>query len=191
MWKIQNSNDQQPFDDKHWTKLEIISGGEEYSAKQNRFDFQEYEYSFSNFTSSTSVDATFTTENGNNIIAVENGGVDANSAITTDDVIKISSPLFPENYQLFSVEAVDASTVTLSEPVSNVNIVGEGFVVDVMDSAESGFRNPDNYNSVSYFTEEGVKYDTYNRVAIKIVMLAESRRLVPRVDDYRVIGVTA
>jgi hypothetical protein len=94
---------------------------------------------------------------------------------------------------LFAVDSVHTAnqTITLTESVSNNNIVGEGFVVSTLDAAETGYRNPDNYNAVRYFNTGGTPYDTYNRVAIKIVLLANDRKLVPKVDDYRVIGVTA
>lgn len=188
--KIQNNADQQPFDDKHWTKLEIISGADQYSDKSNRFDYRELEFSFSNYSTSTDLSGTFTTTLDSDEITTTTANVEL---VTATDVIKVQSPLFPENYQLYSVESVNAAanSITLSQPVSNVNIVGEGFIVSVMDSTESAFRNPDNYNAVSYFTENGDKFDNYNKVAIKIVMLAESRRIVPKVDDYRVVAVTA
>ena len=82
-------------------------------------------------------------------------------------------------------------TITLSNPISNNNIVGEGFKVDVIEATQAAFKNPDNYDIARYYNSQGEMFDTYNRMAVKIVLLADDRKLVPKVDDYRVIGVTA
>jgi len=189
--KIHNNADPDAFDDKQWTKLERTVGDDKFSKAGSLRDYKEMEFSFANTTATTLLSGTFTTTLNNNVIT--GFGHDLTNEITVDDVIKISSPLFPENYQLFAVDSFDnaAGTITLTENVSNNNIVGEGFEVSKLDAAQTAYRNPDNYNAVRYFNEAGSPYDTYNRVAIKIVLLASDRKLVPKVDDYRVIGVTA
>lgn len=187
--KIQNSADPDAFDDKQWTKLEAVSGGDQYSKVESPYDYKEIEFGFATTTSSVNQVGTYTTELANNIIV---GSSDSDpDLIAANDVIKISSPLFPENYQVFSVETSNTTTITLSEPISNNNIVGEGFIVSKLDAPQTVFKNPDNYNAARYYNSEGTPYDTYNKVAIKLVLLADSRKLVPKVDDYRVIGVTA
>lgn len=189
--KIHNNADPDAFDDKQWTKLERTVGDDKFSKAGSLRDYREMEFSFANTTATTQLSGSFTTLINNNVIT--GFGTDLANEITVDDVIKISSPLFPENYQLFAVDSFDngAGTITLTENVSNNNIVGEGFEVSKLDAAQTAYRNPDNYNAVRYYNEAGTPYDTYNRVAIKIVLLAADRKLVPKVDDYRVIGVTA
>ena len=190
--KIHNNADPDAFDDKQWTKLERTVGDDKFSKAGSLNDYKEMEFSFANTTATTEKAGTFTTVLNSADITGESGTTDV-STVSTDDIIKISSPLFPENYQLFAVDSVHTAnqTITLTESVSNNNIVGEGFVVSTLDAAETAYRNPDNYNAVRYFNTAGTPYDTYNRVAIKIVLLASDRKLVPKVDDYRVIGVTA
>ena len=190
--KIHNNADPNVFDDKQWTKLDVISGADKFSKSDSPYDYREMEFSFANTTTTTDLAGTFTTTLNSADITGESGTTDV-STVSLDDIIKISSPLFPENYQLFAVDSVHTAnqTITLTESVSNNNIVGEGFAVSTLDAAETGYRNPDNYNSVRYFNASGTPYDTYNRVAIKIVLLADDRKIVPKVDDYRVIGVTA
>lgn len=84
-----------------------------------------------------------------------------------------------------------AGEITFNSPVANVNLQGTGFKVDTLVSNNSAFKNPDNYGIIRYFNEAGAVLDTYNSVAIKVVLRSEERRLVPKVDDIRVIGVTA
>jgi hypothetical protein len=82
--------------------------------------------------------------------------------------------------------------LTLTEPVTNINIGGDDSVrVDKVFPQNIGFNNPNNFNTVRYFDSTGAHYDTYSTVAVKIVLLSDNAYVVPRVDDYRVIGVSA
>ena len=111
------------------------------------------------------------------------------------DVIRIYSPLFPtENYGIFSVKARTSGAdteVQLSSNVANNNIVGAGLKIDKLTTPRTGFNNKENLNIVRYFGSSGEIYDTYSGVAIKTVLLSNSDTTVPKVDDYRVIGVSA
>lgn len=190
--KIQNDDDPDEFEDKQWTKLGVVSGADSFSNKNNRFHYVEMEFGLSNFTAaSETLDGTFTTEVGNNIIQGDSS-VDL-SGVSNTDVVRVYSPLFNDNYNLFPVISANNTSkqITLGSAISNNNIEGEGFKVDVQLASEAAFKNPDNYNVARYYNAAGVGFDTYNRVAIKLVLTAESSALVPKVDDYRVIGVTA
>ena len=189
--KIINSLDPAPFDDKNWTELQRISGENLFSAENNKNDYKEYEFEIPTMPpSQDTVDGYITTSQDSTAIT----GIETNftSLISAGDIIKLYSEEFPDNYQIFSVATVTNDTsLTLNEPVANVNIVGEGFKIDTLQTPYTAFKNPDNYGICRYYDEDGVPYDTYNEVVIKIVMLANSRSLVPRIDDYRVIGVSA
>ena len=192
--KIINSSDPDAFDDKQWTKLVLINGGSEFSNKEELYDYRELEFTWPDFPDyELKLDGTFTTNVGDTTVQIESANNTQIDALTSGDIIRIYSPLFDDTYQLFSVNSANstAGTITLNEPVSNTSLEGDGFLIETVKAQESAFRNPDNYNICRYFNSRGTIYDTYNKVAIKIVLLAESRKLVPKVDDYRVIAVSA
>jgi hypothetical protein len=190
--KILNDNDPAPFDDKSWTELTLTSGQNEFSSNENFADFREYEFGFPAFPpTATTLLGVIETEQGNaTIIGV---GTNFTSTLVAGDVIRIYNSLFADiNYGVFSVSTVTNDTqLVLSEPVTNVNIVDSGLKIDTLATPYTAFNNADNLNIVRYFGAEGQSYDTYSTVAIKTVLLAEDRTVVPRVDDYRVIGVSS
>lgn len=190
--KLQNGADGDNFIDKHWTRLATLTGGQSFSDATSPYDYVELEFGLQDYTaSSAELDGSFTTVLGSAVIT---GDASTNvAAVSADDVIRIYSPLFEDNYQLFAVDSVNAVSqqITLSNNVANNNIVGEGFKVAVMEASQAAFKNPDNYDIARYYNSQGEMFDTYNRMAVKIVLLADDRKLVPKVDDYRVIGVTA
>ena len=194
--KIFNNADTEAFDDKHWTKLTFVGGDINplYSDTENMYDFKEYEYTFPSFPAAAStLTGTFVTEYGNSTIAGVGFDTSEISALSAGDVLRVYSPLFENNYQLYMVNSANSSAgeITFNSPVANVNLQGTGFKVDTLVSNNSAFKNPDNYGIIRYFNEAGAVLDTYNSVAIKVVLRSEERRLVPKIDDIRVIGVTA
>ena len=112
--------------------------------------------------------------------------------MSAGDIIKIYSPLFPDNYGIFSIESVDSNTsITLTDSVSNVNIQDTGLKIDTLSTPYTAFNNSDNFNIIRYFNSTGESYDTYSTVAIKTVLLSDTTSIVPKIDDFRVIGVSA
>lgn len=190
--KIINAEDPQAIDDKSWTRLDLVSGANQVSDQDDDSDFREFEYGFpATIPSDQTLDGVFTTEVGNNVI--QGSGTSFSGIVEAGDVIKVYSDLFDENYQFFSVEAIDAGaeTITLTEPIPNSNIAGTGFKVDTTATPHTAYNNPDNNNIVRYFGPNGESYDTYDTVIIKTVLLSDDYKVVPTVDDYRVIGVSA
>jgi hypothetical protein len=191
--KIINSEDPDAFDEKSWTKLELKSSSE-FSETNQYFDFREFEFGFPSFppTASTLAGTVTTTLNSDDIVGV---GTNFDPDLVVGDVIRIYSPLFPtENYGIFSVKARASgadTAVQLSSNVANNNIVGAGLKIDKLTTPRTGFNNKENLNIVRYFGSSGEIYDTYSGVAIKTVLLSNSDTTVPKVDDYRVIGVSA
>ena len=190
--KVINSLDPAPFDDKYWTELTRISGENTFSDTSNRFDYKEYEFEMPMFPPTLdTVDGYITTTEGSTSIT-GGGNTQFTTSIADGDIIKIYSEEFPQNYQVVAVDSVNSDTsITLAEPIVNVNIVGDGFKIDTLATQHTAFKNPDNYQICRYYDENSVPYDTYNTVVIKIVLLGEQRSVVPRIDDYRVIGVSA
>lgn len=190
--KIINTNDSTAFDDKYWTKLDIVGGENTYSTPSLLNDYREYEYTFPLHPPvDATADGDFTSTDGSSVIT---GSTSTNVAsFGVGQVVKFYSPLFPENYAVYSIQSIDsgARTITVNEPVSNSSIVGSGFKIDTLTVENTAYQNPQNDGIVRYYGSSGESYDNYSTVAIKIVLLAENRSLTPRVDDYRVIGVSA
>jgi len=192
--KVINSEDPDVFENKQWTQLVKVAGADQYSLKENRFDYREFEFTWADYPATReTLDGVVDTSNGNNTITMSGANTSQVDALSSGDVIRIYSPLFESSYQLFSVASANGTTgvIELNEPVSNVSHQGEGFKIDTILAEESAFRNPDNYNICRYFNSSGQIYDTYNKIAIKIILLAQDRALVPKVDDFRVIAVSA
>jgi hypothetical protein len=188
--RIINQEDSDLLKDKYWTKLDYVDNGEVYANPKSRNEYHEYELGFPPVPpSDTTLDGEFTSTLDSAVISTTTANVEL---IESGDVIKFYSPLF-DNYAVFSVDSVNAVSqeITLNEPVANVNIAGEGFKIDTLATPYTAFNNNENNEIVRYFGESGESFDTYKSVQIKIVLLAENRNLVPKVDDYRVIGVSA
>ena len=189
--KIINDTDPDAFDDKSWTELEILSGQGQFSSLSDKQDIREYEFGFPKYPhSSATLAGTVDTSGGNtSVIGV---GTEFDNDLVAGDIIKIYSPLFPDNYGIFSIASVDSNTaLTLSDSVSNVNIQDSGLKIDTLSTPYTAFNNSDNYNIVRYFNSTGESYDTYSTVAIKTVLLSNTTSVVPKIDDFRVIGVSS
>lgn len=189
--KIINTEDPESFDDKNWTELKRISGENRFSEKDNVADYREYEYSFPDvIPSASTLDGSVTTSS--NSAVVTGSGTSFTSDLSSGDVIKLYSPFFENNYGFFSIVSVDSNTqLTLNEAITNNDIVGTGFKIDTTETPHTAYLNPLNLNVVRYFGNNGESYDGYSTVAIKTVLLSEDSLLTPRVDDNRVISVSA
>jgi len=192
--KIINSNDPAEFDSKSWTLLEMKRGNGQFGAKDDPGDYREYEFGFPDYPpSSETLDGTVDTETENSNNIVVGSGTTFDADIANNDIIKIYNPLFPDtNYGVFSVDSVANNTqIVLTSQVANVNITGTGLKIDKLSTPYTAFNNADNLNIVRYFGEEGEIYDTYSTVIIKTVLVADGYEVVPKVADYRVIGVSS
>lgn len=188
--KILNNDDDQVFDEKSWTELELVTGQNEFSSSENPIDYREYEYAFPRtIPSDTTLDGTVITQSGNAVIT---GQGTTFTDLDEGDVIKLYSPLFENNYGYFSIVNVENDEeMTLHEAITNTNIVGTGFKIDTVKTPQTAYLNPLNLNVVRYFGPQGDVFDGYSTVAIKTVLLSDDELLIPTVDDYRVISVSA
>lgn len=107
--RIHNSSDNEAFDDKDWTLLEQVDGVGVYSSKTNQADFVEYTYNFTQYpnTQSTLV-GSVSINQGNDIVTGTSTLFD--SALAANDLVKIYSPLFPDNYIVCVVNNVISNT---------------------------------------------------------------------------------
>jgi hypothetical protein len=189
--KIYNDKDPESFDDKEWTELELTGGIGKYSTAGNRNDIVEYTYGFPLYPpSNTTLTGVCNTTLSNS--TVYGTGTTWDTDLANNDIIKIYSSLFPNNYVIASItEVVSNTEITLSSPINNNNVVDTGLKIDTLATSHTAFNNNLNDNIVRYFNKAGTKFDTYNSVAIKTVLLADQYSLVPQVDDTRIIGVSA
>ena len=193
--KVQNATDSEAFEDKQWTKLVPISGGDQFADPQARFDYREMEFTWPDYPeANTTLTGSFTLATGDATVQGVNFDATELDGLAEGRTIRIYNEYFPDsNYLVTSIESANSTTgeIEISTTTANNSLLGSGLKIDTLRADQSAHRNGENYNICRYFNSSGAAFDTYNKVAIKIVLLSESRKLVPKVDDYRVIAVSA
>jgi hypothetical protein len=190
--RIHNSNDPEAFDDKDWTLLEEIDGIGVFSSRTDQSDMIELAYNFQAAPNTAYTCNGSVTVNSVANLQIEGSGTAFLTELAANDLIKIYSPLFPDNYYVGVVNTVvDNDSFTIRKGVGNNGLVGPGFKVDKLSHKRQAFNNILNDNVVRYYNEDMVEFDTYDTVQIKIVMLSNNDVIVPKIDDIRVAAVTA
>ena len=188
--RVHNSADPEPADDKAWSPLEYKANGEKFSSTANGNDFVEYELGLPQYSeTANALPGTFTTELANTILVAQ--GVNANTYVANNDVVKIYNPLIPQDYIVAVVTAANTSTITLGRGIANNNLVGSGFKVDRLKYYNTAFNNYTNDNVARYHSSTLVEYDKFDSMQIKVVMLADTTYKVPKITSLEVIGVSA
>lgn len=113
------------------------------------------------------------------------------SYVLPNDVIKLYSKLFPENYIHAVVNSVSTSSIDLKSTVANNGVVGSGMLVDRVKYPLTAFNNITNDNVARYYNSSLVEFDQFDSMQIKIVMLADTTNRAPKVNQIQVIGVSA
>lgn len=215
--RLHNSKDPEAFDDKDWTMLELKSSNI-YSSSASTDNFIEMQFGFQNSPNTAYLlPGTVTVDNTTTTNVTGSGTTfssNATSNVQVNDLVKIYSPLFPNNYTISVVSAVASDTqFSIHSPVNNTNVTGSGlkvaFIGRVGNSTLSSvgyplqaFNNRDNDNVVRYYSSSMMEFDTYDTLQLKIVFLADVGAVssatanviptnIPRVDDIRAVGVTA
>lgn len=189
--KIYNNADPDPFINKDWTLMQITSGANVYSSPIDTTDINSYTFGFypypnSAFTLSGSIT---TTLNSANIIG-SNTSFTANLAV--GDVVKLTNPLFSNNYMISTVNTITNNTlIILDNVIANSDVVGSGFFIDKIEYPYQAFNYALNNNMIRYYGSNNEIFDGYNSFAIKLVFISDSDFIVPRVDDIQAIGTTA
>lgn len=189
--KVWNNKDPEPFDDKNWTLLEYKNDTDKLYSKLGLVDEVEYECGFSSYPNSEFV-ATGSVSTTLSSATVTGANTLFTTELAVNDVVKIYSPLFPSNYMIAVVDTIASNTsLTLNTTVSNNNVVGSGLLLDKIEFPQQAFNNFLNDNVVRYYDGQLREYDGYNTVAVKIVFLSENDNIIPRVNNIRVVGVSA
>ena len=187
--KFHNNADPDPFDDKNWTKLELVTDAAVLSNPYNRDDIVELEYKVPYYQTGTIVAGLYTTQNGNNVVL--GIGATVNTEISVNDLVKIYQPNFPNNHIISIVTAANTSSITIGDIVSNASMVSTGLLIDKISEKNSGFVNIQNNNIVRYYNTSYSAFDGYKNFAVKIVLLSTTDYRVPHVNDLRAIAVSA
>jgi hypothetical protein len=197
--KIHNSTDNEAFDDKNWTLLDVKTNAEKYASVNNKADRVEYTYGFPYHPPvDTQLPGYAKTQLSNTTVT----GVGTNwlTTVTEGDILRFKDPLFEEIFFITSVANVESDTVLyVNEEFPNESTVGDDMIVETLSTPHTAFINKfdaagDQINVVRYFNNSGAVFDNYNSIQVKIVMTCEdenSDNIVPFVDDIRVIGVSA
>lgn len=190
--RLLSEEDNEFITDKNWTELtlDIPSGSSVNSIDSNPNDLVELRYKIPNFGTGTKVTTgTFSTASATKVVTGSYSTVNTNIAV--GNLVKVYNPTFPDTYFVDIVTAANTTTFTVSNTISNNDVVGVGLNVDVITDRNTAFLNNQNYNVVRYFNSSSAKYDGYKAFAVKIVLLADNYYLVPRVAEYRAIAVSA
>ena len=198
--RIHNSKDEDAFDDKDWTELELkdatFDGRVESSLTDDK-DYVELTYGFRAYPE-LSLRVTGTAELANASIAnttvLGSPSATFNTQIANGDLILISDPLFANtNYAVALVaNTPTATSFEINKAISNASLGAQKSLnIDVISNKHSAFNNIQNDNVVRYYSSSLTVYDTYDTFSIKIVPLSDSSYVVPRVNDITVIGVSA
>ena len=115
---------------------------------------------------------------------------DPSGSVSTGDLIRVYDTILPENEGVFVVTSANTTSITVSDPISNSNIVGD-VSVDTLKYNSVGWTNTLNDNVVRYVSQGASTFDKFDSMQIKIVLLAEDSSIVPEVDQIQVIGVSA
>lgn len=177
---------------RQWTKMEETDQQRNtFSTEKNARDLREFAYVIPKsptLDNTTKQPGTANTEAGNTIISIAS----ANTYYSQGDIIIVGDGLRTD-YALGRVESSNTTTVTLYNALETGKDFTNGFHYKVAtDEKRSAFKYPlgsDSYKLV-YFDSEGREYNNYNFFQVKVVLLANTTNLVPRISDVRAIALT-
>ena len=201
--RLHNRTDQEAFDDKDWTELELRSNNAALtSSLTDQNDIIEFTYGVPSSPASVNTvtgEATLTLSQAN-VVGV---GTAWSTDLAPNDVIKLYSPLFPDNYMISVVRSVTNNTfITLDDTVSDINLTSTNSKINFIGRPASG-ANPEigspfqafiytpNAHIVRYYDTAMGKKDNYNTFQVKLVLLSSSVSIVPKVLNIRAVGVSA
>jgi len=190
--KLLSEEDGENLNQKNWTELvlDVPTGSSINSLDTNTNDFIELKYVIPSAQGGVKVTSgSFNIPTATNVITASYATV--NTDIAVGSVVKVYNPTFPDTFFVDTVTASNTTTLTVSKAVSNSSLQGSGLIIDVITNKNSAFLNNQNFNIVRYFNSSLAKYDGFKAFAVKIVLLSPYSYLVPRVEEYRAIAVSA
>ena len=196
--RVHNSKDEEAFDDKDWTELEFKDAtfsGKTYSSLSDDKDYVELTYGFRAYPeiSSTVTGLATLANSGVGNTTITGSGTTFNTQIANGDIIVLYDPLFANTTYAVAVVANTpvATSFEINTALANASLGAASLKIGVASNKNSAFNNIQNDNVVRYYSTSTNEFDTYDTLAIKIVPLSSKTYIIPRVNDIRVIGVSA
>lgn len=188
--KVYNTHDNDAFDTKDWTMLQLRAGNNIVSSPTNLNDTYELTWGFQQYPNvAFQCSGTVTTTNGSKTLTGSNTNF---SNLVSGDAVLIQNGLFPNLYMVAVANVItNATSMTISKPISNLNLVGSGFTVSKLSFKFQAFNNGLNDNVVRYYSSTLGENDGFNACAIKLVMLSANGLIVPLISDLRAVAVSA
>ena len=191
--RILNEADDTEFADRHWSKLEKVQNKDVISSSENRQDVVEYSFEFADsLTKNLNANGTVTFANSSTTITGSGTLFDAD--VSVGDLIQVEQ-VSGSNTEYFQsqVTAVASNTSLTVADTPTFNAI-QGLQYHNIDNVDKNraFRDPGAPTEfqVTYYNADNEKFVGYNRLAIKIVMSAESTASNPYLQDYRAIAVS-
>lgn len=188
--KMVNAADSDKLLDRQWTKLiEDDSQKDLFSSEQNVKDIREFKFTVPSHPTADGTNVQPGTANCNtsSVTVLGNG-----SNFTSGDIIVITDGTF-DVYSTGRVSSANATHITLNSIPDNTITNGNFYKVK-SDEVRSAFKQTiDNGNTfrLRYFDGEGREFQSYGNFQIKVVLLSEQTRRVPRIADVRAIALSA
>ena len=190
--KLYNSKDPEPFNNKDWTPLQAINNTNTDISSLGSNTYFEYSWGIP---TSPQIESTLagTVTATLNSTTITGSNTTFQTDLAVNDLIKIYSPLFPDQFQVSVVSTITSNSVLdLNETVANASIAGTGLLIDkIKENTYTAFINPQNGNVVRYYNTSTTQFDTYDTMQVKMVMLSNNENISPRINNIRVIGVSA
>lgn len=195
--KLYNTFDNETYDDKAWTPLELKNGIDKYSRTHDGSDFIEYTYGLPKYPDVLTEDLNITLtiadypdlDTPSNIIQTNINPTSV--GLAQYDLIRLYDKLIPENHEVYLITALGATSITVNRPVNNRNI-GQNPNIDKLKYKTTAFNNAGNDNIVRYYTSDSYQeIDNFNSMQLKVVMLANNSYIVPKIEQLQAIGVSA
>jgi hypothetical protein len=181
--RIQHNQDSEQWTLKEWSLLTEVSPSGLLSSQVNIDDQVELQYTFPQsvnlFRYSTQCSSSSKT------VTVFN-----TAGLNVGDYIYIADDVTTAFNVRQITAVVDAATITVDRNPSFTSTNG-AFGTLPIQSGNAAFLYDLNNNIVRYTTTTDVVFDSYSTFAIKIVPVADSTALVPRVSDMRVLALQA
>lgn len=189
--RIFKNEDPDAFDDKNWTELEVKAGNNLFSSTSDLDDFIEMEFGFFQVPQTrTALDGSVQIQSGN--ATVVGSGTTFSTDLAVGDLVYMYQPLFVNNHLVVSVASITNNTeFVMDTTTANVSLITEGMNIEKITYPRQAFNNKQNDNIVRYYNSAYSKFDGYESIAIKIVMLSSNPHIIPRIDDMRGVGLSA
>jgi len=184
-----NSQDIETLEIKNWTELTANTNANSFSSAIDSSDYLQIQYDVPFQPLGTLQSGTFTTTSSNALITGTSGTVNTNIAVGS--VVRVYSPLLANSYFIDTVQASNTTTFTVTNAVSNAQMVASGLLVDVVTRKNDGYLDVQQQNVLTYYNSSLAKFKGFDRFAVKIVLLSENGFVIPRVDDVRAVAVSA